>query len=222
MIDKVFVLNLPHRTDRKWFQMGHLVTIGVPPDLIEFYPARYWKDYKSPETACRAAMRNGFPAFNQRFSQTRSLIVYHWNWCSVLRCILDENITALIMLDNQVLQIQFDILLNNLGIVAYDQPLDIVQCGWRRLNQRKYKSSEIITGMIAKGTRGTGDFATVLKPEGAKLLFKAIHDEGKHSEGLFLDWVEKPPKKEGLYHFIESQTRFVPIDWGRDANWGKP
>ena len=49
MIGNVTVLNLPHRTDRKNFMIGHLETVGVPLHIINFFPAKYGKDYENIE-----------------------------------------------------------------------------------------------------------------------------------------------------------------------------
>ena len=46
MIDNVTVINLPHRIDRKNFMIGHLETAGVPLHIINFFPAKYGKDYE--------------------------------------------------------------------------------------------------------------------------------------------------------------------------------
>ena len=60
MIGRVIILNLPFREDRAWFMRGHLMTIGVPRSLIEFFPAKHGLDFESTAKVQAAAVADGF------------------------------------------------------------------------------------------------------------------------------------------------------------------
>ena len=224
MIEKVYVLNLPHRQDRKWFMMGHLETIGVPEHCIEFYPARYWKDYESPDAACDAAIADDLPSFDAWRHLPRSQIVYHWNWCSILRKIIQFNDICMIQNDDRLLKdIDWKALRNAVSyLVNKHPPFRILQLNWWRHlgDDWSYVPAELVHCEVAKGTRTSGDQIVVVSPEGAKQIFDLI-EQNKYVEMMFRFMSKASYPKEGLFHYIEPKMGNVNLNWGDDIVYSK-
>ena len=65
MIERVFVLNLPRRLDKKYAMLGSLLTRGVPIDMIEFFPGVDAAEYPDAFAARCAAIADGFKEFEE-------------------------------------------------------------------------------------------------------------------------------------------------------------
>ena len=209
MIERVIVLNLPFRRDKKWFIMGHLTTVGVPHSSIDFFSARYGCDYPTVQAVREAAAADGYPFLNDSSDQNyinrkeQNEWAYRWNWCSMLTEIANGNGIVLVLLDDRYLQIKWHHLCNSVGFLQRKHaPFDVMQLGWW-LGVNEDIEPDIIEGtMIARGVRTNGDYGTVLSPNGAKRLLKAIEDKPwVGTERTFYHW-SKLTDTEGLFHII--------------------
>ena len=125
MIERVYVLNLPHRVDRRYYMMGHLHAMNVYHHALHFFPAKYHGDFDSPDAVRAAAVADGFAAFdNERWKEERNkyTIIYHWGYACILRQVVDDNKNALVMIDDRVLRLEFPHLVNIVGVLEKDHP----------------------------------------------------------------------------------------------------
>lgn len=228
MVERVYVLNLPHRLDRKYFMMGHLETIGLHKDDVDFFPAQFGLDYASSDEIIAAAVADGFPNFEKWDNRLKRItIAYNWNWCAMLRKVIESDSVVLILLDDRMLKITWEMLCNNVRFLSENySPFHILQMGWARTltHDYLYKPGEVINGFIAKGFGGFGDWGTVISPAGAVRLMEPIHNNRERGEGLFFKWSQADyAEKKGLFHFIYPQIDGTYIQWGEDIkdNWEK-
>ena len=223
MIKRVIVLNLPFREDRKWFMMGHLSTVGVPPSCIEFFPAKYGGDYATVASIKDAAVADGFPFLNRLAddgidSKAKNEVAYRWNWCSMLTEIANKNGIVLVLLDDRYLKIKWDhlcgcvkFLLNNYA------SSDVLQLGWWLGVNEDIEPDIIEETMIARGVRTNGDYGTVLSPNGAKRLLKAIEDKPwVGTERTFYNWSRLKTGTEGLFHMVYPVCEVELYRWKSD------
>ena len=236
MIEKVYVLNLPHRVDRRHYMIGHLHTIGVPPHVLHFLPAKYHADYESHEAIRKAAIADGFTVFeNERWKNepNKFQIAYHWGWACILRQVIEDNSNALIMIDDRTLKIDFQYL--NLIVNRLEEdypPFYLLQLGWwigpngsewmmsLGLRGKRYKDEDLINGLIAKGTGGLGDFATVISPEGAQVIMDYLGSPLTGSIEWYLGYLGRPDQdKSGMFHFIQQMVDNAHVDWETDSIW---
>ena len=221
MIEKVLVLNLPHRIDRRYFMLGHLLTIGVPKDLIEIFPAKYGRDYKTFDAIVDDAIADGFPDFAD-FRRYQSqypppYFSYLWNWCRMLREIQEYGLITLILLDDRMLQIDWRTLNGSIEPLVTD--FKLLQIGWFMDGEHQYISGEQVNEIIAEGTR-SGDWATVLSSVGAAFLFDSIYKE-KHCPEWYLGYLSNKPVIPGVYRCIESKVIDAEahrVRWGQDIH----
>lgn len=222
MIDRIIVLNLPFRKDRKWFMSGHLRTMGVPHWKINFYPAKYGRDFDSPKAVQDAAAADGF-AFMNRYPPNpefdeRTHFSYIWNWCSMLKEIADGPDFVLVMLDDRLLKVEWERLKQCVEFLNNDHPpFHCLQLGWW-LGLDEDIDVEIIPGtMFGKGARTNGDYATVFSPEGAKRLLGAIEKEPwVGPERMFFQWSRDRLNRVGLFHTLEQIC--VHAGWAWEEN----
>ena len=222
MIEKVYVLNLPHRHDRRHFMRGHLETIGVPEHCVEFFDAKYGKDYESLDTIIDDAMADGFPDFSKwRGSPhyTPAMFSYIWNWCRMMRAIETSEKTTLILLDDKMLLIEWERLNSCVGELVKNHNFQCLQVGWGQFGKRDYMylPGELINGLIRRGTRSFGDYATVLTSQGASFLFDLTYPEAHVAEWVFWSLSRaNSPQPKGFFHFDTSQVADTPINWGQN------
>ena len=222
MIKKVYVLNLAHRTDRKYFMLGHLATVGVPLDLIEIFPAKYGGDYDTLDEIIEDGIADGFPEFEDYRKYPRqyspSYFSYLWNWCRMLREIQNTGLITLVLLDDRLLQIDWHTLNNSIKNLMTG--FKLLQIGWW-INQENTPAhiGRQVNELIKEGTH-SGDWATVLSPAGASLLLDAIYRQ-RHGPEWYLGRLSTQPIIPGVFHCIESLVidakRHVG-DWGQDMN----
>ena len=227
MIERVIALNLPFREDRKWFMMGHLSTVGVPISCIEFFPAKYGGDYATVASIKDAAVADGFPFLNRLAddgidSKAKNEVAYRWNWCSMLTEIANKNGIVLVLLDDRYLKIKWHHLCGFVGFLLDKYTsFDILQLGWW-LGVDEDIEPDIIKGtMIARGVRTNGDFGTVLSPNGAKRLLKAIEDKPwVGTERIFYNWSRLKTGTEGLFHMVYPVCEGGLYRWKSDIRDG--
>ena len=238
MIDKVYVLNLPHRVDRRYYMMGHLHTIGVPPRRLHFVKAKYHADFNSAAEIREAAIADGFSFFKrprwQAFNYKYPL-VFTWGYAGILRQIIEDDANALVLLDDRFLEIELRFLAE---IVEYLEdnypPFYMLQLQWwipahgpewqmsLAIKGERYKDDDLVSDLIAKGVGGCGDFANVYSPAGAQFLLDYLDNLRFNTAGL--EWnlvklLEPGTAKTGMFHFIRQMVHGPPVDWGDDALW---
>ena len=236
--NKVHVLNLPYRVDRRYYMMGHLHTIGVDPNIIDFFPAKYHADFDSPEAIIAAAIADGFPEFGSeryegisKWPHGKFELVCNWNHAAVLRKIIEDDRVALYMLDDYVLKIQFEYLRHVVNHLETNYPpFYLLQLGWwtspsheewmmsHGLVNRPYADEDIINGFIARGIGGCGDWVTVMSPKGAEILLDNIVNPSGSPPEYFFGTLSRPDRdKTGLFHFIKPIVDGVPVNWKEDS-----
>ena len=219
MIDNVTVLNLPHRIDRKNFMIGHLETVGVPLHIINFFPAKYGKDYENKESIREAMVADGFDFMKHEPMYQPNLAVwcYYWNWLVMLRKLMDVQRTGMIILDDRLLTIDWDTLSETVAFLCRTYPpFRILQLGWVSLWKGERKRIEPLSGLVARGIRSNGDYATVLSADGAKQLFDLLRSGIKSTEPLFFRLSQPDINPTGLFHMIKSQTKSTSMAWKED------
>ena len=123
MIDRLYLLNLPHRTDRKYFMLGHLETINVPYDRLCIFKAKDGNDYETTGDVIDAAIADGFDFFaSWEVGQTRTQLAYKWNWCLMLREIMELQIHAFILLDDRILTVDWETLCGFIEFLSASHP----------------------------------------------------------------------------------------------------
>ena len=221
-IEKVYVLNLPHRTDRRNYTLGHLHTIGVDRNIIDVFRAEYGEDYESLNAIIDTAIADGFPEFKNEKEKvekdTKTRFSYRWNWCRMLRQICESDKITLILLDDRRITIDWQVLnwtIDNL--VCHHSPFEILQMGWYFGDTYYDQSSlNIVNGIVAKGFNGFGDWGTVLSPESASKLLYHLLNTGLSPEYLFGKWGQFVGDDTGCFHLIRSEIKGALMDWKQD------
>ena len=208
MIDKVYVLNLPHRTDRKYYMLGHLETIGVPFHCVRIFEAHYGNDYETTHDVIDAAVADRFDFFSSwNDLKTRTELAYCWNWCLILREIMELQIHAFILLDDRILTVTWETLCGFIEFLsASHPPFHILQVEWRYDDDSMLyeigKHGEPVNEFIAKGTYMWGDFMTVVSPAGAERMYNSLKTF-PHTEGMFHEWQREGQDQTGLFHCMQ-------------------
>ena len=223
MIDKVYVLNLPHRADRRWYTLGHLHTIGVHPNQVCIYEAKYGEDYESMDAIMEAARADGFdfPDTDEEIHTTR--FSYRWNWCRMLRDIIASGEIVLILLDDRMITIDWDLLKWCVrDLVENHPPFKVLQMGWWHCfdsqadaEHSNSKKLEVVNGLAGKGFFGYGDFGTVVNAAGAQDLFNHIL-ANRSPEFLIGHYSEIHGDEIGCFHLLKSSIDNFSIGWGED------
>ena len=220
MIDNVTVLNLPHRIDRKNFMIGHLETIEVPLHIINFFPAKYGKDYESVEAIKADMVADGFDFMkhvDMSWQDNLAAFCYYWNWLAILRDFSQSSRNSLLMLDDRMLKIDWETLGETVAFLCRSySPFRMLQLGWTALWRGERQQIEPVTGLVAKGIRASGDYATVLSNEGAQWLFNELVNTRKNPEALFFALSQPGVDNTGFFHMIKSRTKNVGLAWRQD------
>ena len=101
MIDKVYVINLDDRTDKWEAQQGTFHSMQVPRNRVERFSAIDGGNYSGLDAISEAMQADGFfcykypPCWNPWGPPRR--LACHWSHLKVLRKIVDNNETALIL-----------------------------------------------------------------------------------------------------------------------------
>lgn len=226
MIDKVIVMNLPERTDRKWFMYGHLATIGVAYPLIEMFPARNASHYTDIADVLADAHGDGFDFFadweNARQDEIKHAVII-WNWCSILRRIVDSGQTSLVVLDDRVITTSFNELCGLVSICnARPYPFHALQVQHLlcEFNNDQPINNEPLwphCNNLVLGFAGNGDYATVFSPEGAERFLEFVADRPfVGMERLFYEQ-RLTSRTTGFYSYVGSRNGVVH-DYGREID----
>ena len=218
MIDRVIVINLPFRTDRRALQCGHLETIGVPQDAVEFYPAIYGKDYESVRAVQEAADADGFHGLGRDLGNSpeeQNVYAYNWTYSKIMRSIMESSSCAVIMIDDMMLSVTFDQLVASVEDIHRNAaPFYMLQIGWKTLWSNEYPKREYVSGMVARGIKGHGEYAMVYNAEGAEIMLNLIDKHPMfYIERLLYNLSFPDQSTTGLFHFIDSKADVVDLDW---------
>ena len=219
MIGNVTVLNLPHRTDRKNFMIGHLETVGVPLHIINFFPAKYGKDYENIDTLRADMVADGYDFMKHAELNNPNLNVwaYYWNWLSILKGFMDNPRASLLILDDRMLKIDWGTLTETVAFLYRSHPRFLfLQLGWTALWKGERTHIEPVSGLAAHGVRSNGDYATVFSNEGAKWMFNELTMTRKSPEPFFFELSQPGLDNTGMFHMIQSQTKEVGLAWSED------
>ena len=235
MIDKVIVMNIPERTDRKWFMYGHLATIGVAYPLIEVFPARNASHYTNIADVLADAHSDGFHFFadweNARQDEIKHAVII-WNWCAILRRIIDSGHTSLVLLDDRVITVRFNELCGLVSICRvhcmnkpysfYALQLQHTLCDFNNDEPIEYELQCKAFGPhgnmnLIQGFAGNGDYATVFSPQGADHLLELVAD--RPFVGLERLFYEQRPasRTTGFYSYVGNRNGIVH-DYGREID----
>ena len=218
--------------------MGHLHSIGVPPDQIHFFPGHYHGDFDSTDAIIEAAVDDGFPEFDCDFYRSAAKIkhwkfeiIVHWNRARLYRQIIEEDMIVMVMIDDHILNIDFQFL--NWIVKSLDTeyaPFYLLQLGWyiqpnhdeawmmeRGLRGQQYPEEDIVNGLVARGIRGPGNWVTVMSPRGAEILLNHIKNPVASIEAYFGVLSHPDQDKTGLFHFMNPVVSGAPMDWSEDS-----
>ena len=220
MIDNLTVINLPHRTDRKNFMIGHLETAGVPLHIINFFPAKYGKEYKDLEEIREGMVADGFDFIRHAdlpYQDNLASCCYYWNWLLILREFMNSARASMIMIDDRMLKIGWDTLIETVNLLYRSHsPFKILQVGWSALWKGERQKIEPISGLVARGIRSNGDYATVFSNEGAKWMYDQLVKTYASPEPFFFKLSQPGIDNTGMFHMIESQTKDAGLAWKED------
>ena len=226
MIDKVIVMNLPERTDRKWFMYGHLATIGVAYPLIEVFPARNASHYTDIADVLADAHSDGFHFFadweNARQDEIKHAVII-WNWCAILRRIVDSGHTSLVLLDDRVITARFNELCGLVSICkARPYPFHALQlqhllCDFNNDESIDNEPLWPQSNDLASGFAGNGDYATVFSPAGARWFLELVAERPFVGlERLFYEQ-RSTSRTTGFYSYVGNLNGIVH-DYGREID----
>ena len=119
-IDKIIVMTLARSQNRQWAFLGASSIMQVDPSLIYFANGKDNLDYDDDmEKIVEAATTDGFPwvadyardmkdEFRQ---QTPATACQAWNYCRILRYLVEHSQTALVIFDDKMFTLDFSLLM---------------------------------------------------------------------------------------------------------------
>ena len=118
MIDKVLVLTLKRCADRQRTWLGASQMRDVPLDVISFVEGYDGKDYPDMDSVVIAAAEDGFEfveeyalgTVTEFVQQTTGSVSQIWNFARILRHISERDETCLMLTDDKMLTVSFNIL----------------------------------------------------------------------------------------------------------------
>lgn len=233
MIEKVILMNLKRREDKWLFAAGTLRGLDFPihggtnqfGDVVERFIAHDGLDYKDADAVRDAAIADGFSWFDQPIpwaGATAPEVAWCWTWASALRSIIDRNIVALLLIDDFMPAPPLWTFHRLNGLV------ELVNAGFRAMQldakgapDSRMPPVEYYDSIIGKGFLVGNDRATILTPEGAKLLLEV---NSEPSYGLPQDDFAAIAKRgltdakyqDGLYHVSIDIIQVNLLKWGSD------
>ena len=228
MIDKVYIINLDDRTDKWLAQRCAFLLMKVPLNRVEQFEAIDGGKYSDLKAISEAMQADSFSCYRYPPSWKcwgdPPRLACHWSHLKVLRKIVENDETALILEDDVLLSVNFGELEDKLNQLQnfVQTPLDILFLEWwfpsptnypdhKKIQCYKYsklqKSKMCRTNVdgIYKNFLGAGDRARVITAPGAERLLK-LHDAYPWGIGEMLPW------DIGLYQtelHEKDQKRFV-------------
>ncbi len=236
LLKRIIVPNLPRRTDRRYANLGALVTMGVPHNIIEYFPARDALDYVGqPDAAVDAALAEGFNMPSEMESQYRTFpeeylkyFCQRWTFTVILKVLsedTDPHNLVMFLVDDFFLRRPFHELRYLLRIVNRDRKrwntrIKIVQLDrWTRF-EHPYATPHPITvdwgcvnALIGRGLGGLGDAALLLNSEGASILYNLMcKTGGEHNlEGQLWTLSQRDITDQVGFYSIIPERYFVGI-----------
>ena len=206
MIDKVYVINLDHRTDKWLAQRCAFLLMEVPLNRVERFPAIDGRKYSDLKEISKAMQADGFscytypPLWDPWGDPPR--LACHWSHLKVLRKVVENNETALILEDDVLLSVNFRELEDKLKQLQdfVQTPLDILFLEWwfpnpddRNIPCHEYselqesKMCQTNAEGIFKDFLGAGDRARIMTARGAERLLE-LHNAFAWGIGEMLPW----------------------------------
>lgn len=232
MIEKVILMNLKHREDKWLFAAGTFRGLNFPMhgganqfgDVVERFIAHDGLNYKDGYAVRTAAIADGFPYFDKMLwdDALPQEIAWCWTWASALRSIIDRDIVAILLIDD---------FMPTPPLWTWDRLnglVELVNVGFRAMQldakgapDSRMPPVEYYDSIIGKGFLVGNERATILTPEGAKLLLE-VNSEPPY--GLPQDDFAVIAKrgltdakyKDGLYHVSIDIIQVNLFKWGSD------
>ncbi len=209
MIDKVYVINLDRRKDKWLAQRCAFLLMEVPLNRVRRFSAIDGSDYSNLEAISEAMQADGFYCYTYPppwdWGKPPRLAC-HWSHLKILRKIVENDETALILEDDVLLSINFGELEDKLQQLQdfVQTPLDILFLEWwfpspadypghRETPCHEYselqesKMCRTNVDGIYKDFLGAGDRARVITARGAKRLLE-LHNAYPWGIGEMLPW----------------------------------
>ena len=210
MIDKVYVINLKHRTEKWLAQRCAFLLMQVPPNRVEQFPAVDGRCFSDLESISEAMQADGFscykypPLWDDWGEPPR--LACHWSHLKVLRKVVENDETALILEDDVLLSVNFRELENKLRQLrdSVQIPLDILFLEWwfpspttnpdfcdipcheySELQELRMRQTSV-EGIYADFL-GAGDRARIITARGAGRLLE-LHNAYPWGIGEMLPW----------------------------------
>ena len=238
MIEKVILMNLKRREDKWLFAAGTLRGLDFPihggktqfGDVIERFIAHDGLDYKDGDAVRTAAIADGFSWFDKILWPRSQEVAWCWTWVSALRSIVDRNIVALLLIDDMMPAPPLWTFSRLNGLV------ELVNVGFRAMQldakgapDSRMPPAEYYDSIIGKGFLVGNDRATILTPDGAKLLLE-VNSEPPYNDFPQGDFAVIAKRgltdakyKDGLYHVSIDIIQVNLFKWTSDlARFGAP
>ena len=208
MIDKVYVINLDCRKDKWLAQRCAFLLMEVPPDRVERFPAIDGGKYSDLKAISEAMQADGFSCYtyppNHDWGEPPRLAC-HWSHLKVLRKVVENDETALILEDDVLLSVNFRELENKLRQLQdfVQIPVDIsiwnggfprqpnpdfydIPCHEYSERQESRMRTTSVDGIYADFL-GAGDRARIITARGAERLLE-LHNAYPWGIGEMLPW----------------------------------
>ena len=198
MIDKAIVLNLSRYRYRKNTMRGALRMLGWDDERITFWLSKdgihYGGDDNPPLTAnvALAAIGDGFRFFKKLFynrdgtpkqhlTSDLQLTAQSWNYCRVLRHIIETGETCLIIHDDLVPRAEYRELCLLVKELQHEGPFKFLQYQWfmtePMIAHYGYPRVQMtLVPGVSKGILGAGDKIWIVSPEGARWLLEITEE----------------------------------------------
>ena len=207
MIDKVYVINLDCRKDKWLAQRCAFLVMEVPPNRVERFPAINGSKYSDLKEISKAMQADDFSCYTYPPPRSwnwgkPSRLACHWSHLKVLRKIVENDETALILEDDVLLSTNFGELEEKLQQLQdfVQFPLGILFLEWwfpnpddRNIPCHEYselqesKMCQTNVEGIFKDFLGAGDRARIVTARGAKRLLE-LHNAFPWGVGEMLPW----------------------------------
>ena len=232
MIEKVILMNLKRREDKWLFAAGTLRGLDFPilggtnqfGDVVERFIAHDGLDYKDSDAVRTAAIADGFSWFDKILWSRSQEVAWCWTWVSALRSIVDRNIVALLLIDDMMpAPPLWTFYRLNLLVDLVKEGFRAMQLDAKGAPDSRMPPVEYYNSIIGKGFLVGNDRATIITPNGAKLLLE-VNSEPPY--GLPQDDFAAIAKrgltdtkyKNGLYHVSIDIIQVNLLNWWSDIN----